>query len=223
MARIYPAELSDGTAAATLDERLLARLAGELGVEWRVICRASGPLILLNRRVGIVLLDSALAAGRDAAAIAAFEAELAELGFELRFPGHLPILALAAPSADEPDFGAFLEREIGSREAPGIADRTWAYWLARRLAAGNATDGGAAPLRSAPPRGAGVSGLQGPVPDEGWRVAEAAPAVRVRPERTPQARDLEARSPLFAGMALAVLVLAVVLAAMAMLSYGNGP
>jgi hypothetical protein len=49
-----------------------------------------------------------------------------------------------------------------------------------------------------------------------------APSMRIAPERIPMSRDVQLRSPLWTGMGLAVLVVAIVLVGMAALSHGNG-
>jgi hypothetical protein len=49
------------------------------------------------------------------------------------------------------------------------------------------------------------------------------PRVRVAPERIPVSQVAQIRSPLWTGMALAVVVVSVVLVGMAVLSHGNGP
>lgn len=240
-----------GSAAiATAERQLFARLARELDAKWQVVhdCRVAGvesgavDFVLLHRDYGIALLGVAVPGGGDdpEIAVAAMRAKLAKIGFAERYRGHLAIVARSVVPNAVSDLAAFLALRFAAVPASAIADPTWTDWLLQRLVAervGPPRDAGAA-VEAAPGRGA--RGLRAPTPDDSWRVragdkpsaavpqarpAEGSvppPAVRVAAERIAVSRDLEIRSPLWTGMALAVVVVSVVLVGIAVLSHGNG-
>jgi hypothetical protein len=206
--------------------------------------------ILLHRDYGIALLGVATPGEIDdpVLAVAAMSAMLEEIGFARRYPGRLAIVARRVVPAAVSDFAAFLAVRFAAVPASATADPTWPDWLSQRLAPEDLAsrrrdrDGPRAPT-------AAEIGLRAPTPEESWRASAAdkprnattagrgeprvvtvpagapgvAPGVAIVVERIPMSRVAETRSPLWAGMALAVLVVAVVLVGIAVLSHGNSP
>ena len=243
----------DGVTVAPDERQLFSRLARELDAGWQVIhrcaLRADGDgrtldFILLHRDYGVALLGVATPGeiGDPALAVAAARAMLEEIGFDRRYPGHLAIVARRMVPGAVSDLAAFLAARFAAVPVSAIADPTWPDWLSQRLApadlASRRRDGSRSPSAAA-------IGLRAPAPEESWRAwagdkpggaatpdrseprIAALPAeargVAIAVERIPVSRDAETRSPLWAGMALALLVVAVVLVGIAVLSHGNGP
>jgi hypothetical protein len=249
MARIFPTVCpvtKAGAPLATAERELFDRLARDLDAGWQIIhdceVRAGSEVIsiafvLLHRDYGIALLDIADPRVVDDPdlAIAAMRAMLEEIGFTRRYRGHIALVARTILPAAVSDLAALLSACFAAAPASAIADPTWVDWLLPRLVgAGEATPG----VR--PIGGAAELGLRAPTQDESWRISPgdqpsaraprrddepetAVPRVRIAPERIPVSRVAQIRSPLWAGMALAVLVVSVVLVGMAVLSHGNGP
>jgi hypothetical protein len=193
---MFPAVFAPPASEANAPERrLFGRLQRELDGNWQVVHDAGRGFVLLHRDLGIVLLSLPGSVEADEI-IAEMRAQLDEIGFTRNFQSDIAIIA-ATP-----------------------ADPTWPDWLMQRMIA---------EPESIPVRGAvGPAELRGPERGESWHAPAAAPAVdasaamRVVPERRLHAENLDTRSPLWTGMALAVFVVAVVLVAMALLSHGNG-
>jgi hypothetical protein len=153
----------------------------------------------------------------------------------LRFAA-APASAIADPTWTD----WLLQRLVAERGAEHAAPEDAA---AERLGPARAA---AAPVEAAPR--AGGRGLRAPTPEDSWRAraadkpAAAAPqmrgagrsappagvpggvpgGVKVAAERIAVSRVAETRSPLWTGMALAVVVVSVVLVGIAVLSHGNG-
>jgi len=202
--------------------------------------------ILLHRDFGIVLLGVATPGEIDdpARAVASMHALLEESGFARRYPGHLAIVARRVVPAAVSDLAAFLAVRFAAVPGSAIADPTWPDWLSQRLAAEDPASRRRDRDASSSPTAAAV-GLRAPAPEEAWRawaadkprnaatadrgeprialVAAEAPEVAIAVERIPMSRDVETPSPLWAGMALAVFVVAIVMVGIAVLSHGNGP
>jgi hypothetical protein len=221
MARMFPAVYapSDGDANVA-ERRIFARLQRELDGNWQAIHDGALGFVLLHRDLGIALLAPP---GRiePSLAVAAMRARLDEVGFTRNFQSGIAVIAETLDPQDRRDLFAVLAAGFGAVAPATPADPTWPDWLMQRLA----------PV--APPaqlRGAvGPAALRAPEREDSWRAAPAAaPAVdrvaamRVVPEPRLHAEDLDTRSPLWTGMALAIFVVALVLGAMALLSHGNG-
>jgi hypothetical protein len=199
--------------------------------------------VLLHRDYGVALLSVATPAGSDPEiAVAAMRAKLAKIGFAERYRGHLAIVARSVVPDAVSDLAAFLALRFAAAPASAIADPTWTDWLLQRLVPERA-----GPERIGSPRGAGAPieavpraggrDLRAPTPEDSWRAragdkpsfaasplrggGAAAPAVRVSAERIAVSRVAETRSPLWTGMALAVVVVSVVLVGIAALSHGG--
>jgi hypothetical protein len=249
MARIFPAVcpvMKGGAPVATAERQLFDRLVRDLDPGWQIIhgceVRAGSEVIsiafvLLHRDYGIALFGIAEPgeANDPDRALAAMRAMLEEIGFTRRYRGHVALVARTILPAAVSDLAALLSACFAAAPASAIGDPTWVDWLLPRLVvASEATPG-------VPPIGAAAElGLRAPTQDEAWRISAAdrpsaraeprddepgtaVPRVRVAPERIPVSRVAQIRSPLWAGMALAVLVVSVVLVGMAVLSHGNGP
>jgi hypothetical protein len=250
MARMFPAicpATKGGVAIAPAERQLFARLARELDAKWQVVheCRVgagveSGALdfVLLHRDYGVALLSVATPAGSDPEiAVAAMRAKLAKIGFAERYRGHLAIVARSVVPDAVSDLAAFLALRFAAVPASAIADPTWTDWLLQRLVPERV-----GPERIGSPRGApiepapraGGRGLRAPTPEDSWRAragdkpsVAASPlrgaggAVQLPAERIAVSRVAETRSPLWTGMALAVVVVSVVLVGIAALSHGG--
>jgi hypothetical protein len=241
-----------GVAIVPDERQLFSRLASELDAGWQIIHRCAmgargdrrtADFILLHRDYGIALLDMARPGEIDDP-VAAMYAMLEEIGFTRRYPGHLAIIARRVAPGKVSDLAAFLAMRFAAVPVSTIADPTWPDWLSQRL-----TPEALSPLRrdreGARPSAGIEIGLRAPLPGDSWRawaaektqgartadrgephvaaVPAGARGVDVAVERIPMSRDAETRSPLWAGMALAVFVVAVVLVGIAVLSHGNGP
>jgi hypothetical protein len=248
MARIFPAVCpvtKGGAPVATAERQLFDRLARDLDAGWQIIhdceVRAGSEVIsiafvLLHRDYGIALLGMAEPGAVDDCdpAIAAMRAMLEEIGFTRRYRGHIALVARTVMPAAVSDLPALLFACFGAVPASAIADPTWVDWLLPRLV-GPGEAGLARPISAA-----AELALRAPTQAESWRISPAdqpsaraprrdderetaVPRVQVAPERIPVSRVAQIRSPLWAGMALAVLVVSVVLVGMAVLSHGNGP
>jgi hypothetical protein len=222
MARMFPAVYAPLNGDATVaDRRLFARLQRELDGNWQAIHDAALGFILLHRDLGIAIVAPR---GRiePGAAVIAMRARLGEIGFSRNFQGGIAVVAESLDPEDRRDLVAVLAAEFNAVAPATPTDPTWPDWLLQRLLP--------VPEETEPRRAAVSAALRGPEPEESWRAEAAATpardrdtAVRVVPERRLHAQDLDTRSPLWAGMALAVFVVAVVLAGMALLSHGNDP
>jgi hypothetical protein len=250
MARIFPAVCpvtKGGAPVATAERQLFDRLARDLDAGWQIVhdceVRAGSEVIsiafvLLHRDYGIALLDIAEPGEVDDPdlAIAAMRAMLEEIGFTRRYRGHVALIARSILPAAVSDLAALLSAWFAAAPASTIGDPTWLDWVLPRLVAAEAA------MPSIRPTGPATAelGLRAPTQDESWRISAgdrpnarvarrddepgaSVPRVRVAPERIPVSRVAQIRSPLWTGMALAVLVVSVVLVGMAVLSHGNGP
>ncbi|MGO8918795.1 MAG: hypothetical protein ACLQJR_23080 [Stellaceae bacterium] len=100
-------------------------------------------------------LIALLEAGEEASpeeAHAAFRAMLEESGFNQRFPGELPVVALAARRAESDELAAAVERSFDALPRLTLAE-DWVDWLAERLAPADAEPSVprlVAPARDAP-------------------------------------------------------------------------
>jgi len=249
MARIFPAvcpAIKDGAPVAMAERQLFDRLARDLDAGWQVVhdceLRTRGEVVsiafvLLHRDYGIALLGIAEPGKVEDPdlAIAAMRAKLEEIGFTRRYRGHLALIARSIHPSAASDPVALLSAGFAAAPASAIGDPTWLDWLLPRLVAGDAAPVGQRLSGAA----TAEFGLRGPRQEESWRISAAdkpsaraapreeepgamMPRVRVAPERIPVSRVAEIRSPLWTGMALAVVVVSVVLVGMAVLSHGNG-
>lgn len=110
---------------------------------WRcvspAIVRAGGEegfvdLVALHPGRGVALI-ALLDAGEEASpeeARTAFRTMLEELGFPARFPGALPVLALAERRAEADQLAASVERRFAALPRPALAAE-WVDWVAARL------------------------------------------------------------------------------------------
>jgi hypothetical protein len=250
MARIFPAVCpvtKGGAPVAAAERQLFDRLARDLDAGWQIIhdCEVlagseliSIAFVLLHRDYGIALLGIAEPGDVDDPdiAIAAMRATLEEIGFTRRYRGHIALVARTILPAAVSDLPALLSAWFAAAPPSAIGDPTWLDWLLPRLVASDVATPGERPMGAA----TAELGLRAPTQDESWRISAgdqpsaraaqrddepgtAMPRVRVAPERIPVSRVAQIRSPLWAGMALAVLVVSVVLVGMAVLSHGNGP
>ncbi len=251
MARIVPDRFQpvcgEDSPLATVERRVHALLARRLDDSWQIAhgatIRAGGEsgrveFVLLHRQRGVALVGL-IENGDEAdpeAAVAAMRAMLRDLGFERRFPGHLPVVALALTPSETDRAVDLIDRAFAeSAAAPaGVSDPGWVDWLAARL--GDAPDAeadGTVASVAAPSQPAAPS-LRAPSREDAWRivpdagpaaVAAGDPPVRLVIDDGPPL-DLKRpaeRSFLLPGMALAACVVAGVLAGMAVMSHGNGP
>jgi hypothetical protein len=223
MARVMSAA---ATQAAATEKQLLQQLKS-LDDDWIVL---RGPLIetgdasiraefvLLNDRLGIVVAgaapdgDGAVAKTADALALM-----LEERGLVRRFHGHVPIVALRLDGPlmrdPEPVLRRAFEVEARLSAEPGWSRRV-ATLLAPEASPTQATRG-SLELRAER--------------DEAWRVAREPPAfaaahidARVAPEDHAPAETVgKGGATLWAGMAIALVLLGGVLAGMAALNYGG--
>ena len=248
MARIVPDRFQpvcgEESPLAAVERRLHALLARRLDDSWQVVhgatIRAGGEsgrieFVLLHRTHGVALVGL-LGAGDEAdpeAAVAAMQAMLRDLGFERRFRGHLPVVALALAPSDADRAVGLIDRAFAEAAAPvGIPDPGWVDWLAARLGVAPEGDAHVTASAAAPSRPAAPS-LHPPSRDDAWRITPDAPAaaaaddprVRLAVDDEPllDLRRPAQRSFLLPGMALAACVVAGVLAGMAVMSHGNGP
>jgi hypothetical protein len=219
MARMFPAAYtpSDGDAS---ERRLFTRVQRELDGNWQAVHAKRYGFILLHRDLGIALLTLP---GRSAPSVMVEEMRdrLDEVGFTRKFQSDIAVVAESLDPQDRRDLLAILASGFAAVAPATPDDPTWPDWLLQRLL--DETPASAA--RSAP----GPTALRAPERAESWRTAAAPPAVapdaavRVVPEQRLHAEDLDARSPLWTGMALAICVVAIVLVAMALLSHGRSP
>jgi hypothetical protein len=216
---MFPAVFAPPASEANAPERrLFGRLQRELDGNWQVVHDAGRGFVLLHRDLGIVLLSLPGSVGSEEI-IAEMRAQLDEIGFTRNFQSDISIIAEQLDPLDRRDLFAVLATGFATVKAVTPADPTWPDWLMQRMIA---------EPESIPVRGAAEpAALRGPDRDESWRATtapavDATAAMRVVPERRLHAEDLDTRSPLWTGMALAVFVVAVVLVAMALLSHGNG-
>jgi hypothetical protein len=223
MARI----LVSGHGAAPLIERL----RDGLGEDWTVLdgphVEGFGPVdgIVLHERQGAaVVLAFQPGSSAPADAAAEFRHMLDSHGISRALGGHLPIVGLALDPQRMSDPAGALRRAFLAEPAIGV--RTG--WTQRIAALFEATP---APPAPAMRRSAAESLELRADREDAWRVLrepKGAPALaglamtsgdHVVPAETVR----EGGAVLWAGMALAVVLLGAVLAGMAMLSYGNGP
>ncbi len=241
-----------GIAVAPEERHLFARLARELDAGWQIIhdctVRSSGEsgaveFVLLHRDYGIALLGVATPGVVEdpEIAVAAMRATLEETGFARRYPGHLAVVARTVVPAAVSDFAAFLAVRFAAVPATAIADPTWPDWLLQRLIPERLVSERASEAIADSMRVPNTEfGLRAPTPEDSWRAPDALPAalsqdrwaeraaappteMSVAAERIAVSRDVETRSPLWTGMALAVVVVAAVLVGIALLSNGNRP
>ena len=240
-----------GNPVAPEERHLFARLARELEPGWQIIhdceVRSGGEsgtveFVLLHRDYGIALLGVATpgVAEDPEIAVAAMRAMLEEIGFARRYPGHLAVVARYVVPAAVSDLAAFLAVRFAALPASAIADPTWPDWLLQRLIPERLVPASASQNTGSMLSASAERGLRAPTPEDSWRVADKPPGAASQDRRPKQAaaqppdmpvvaeriavsRDVEARSPLWTGMALAVIVVAVVLVGIAVLSHGNGP
>jgi hypothetical protein len=204
-----------------------ARIAAALGPGWTVHrdCevvvgdeRGAVDFVLVGDGVGVAVLglvdEGDEAAPQEAAD--AFRLMLAERGFDKEFPGVLPIVGIALPRRRPGEIEARLAAAFQHRAPLAMAKPGWAAYL-RRL------------LEKAPARPSARVSLAPPAPEEAWRVMRSAPdvaspalGVSVAPDEHVEAALPAAGRTLWAGMALALGVVVVVLVGMAALSHGNG-
>jgi hypothetical protein len=249
MARIFPAVCpvtKGGAPVATTERQFFDRLARDLDAGWQIVhdCELgagseliSVAFVLLHRDYGIALLGLAEPRGVDDSdlAITAMRAMLEEIGFTRRYRGHIALVARTVVPAAVSDLAALLSACFAAAPASAIADPTWVDWLLPRLVGPGEASLGVRPISAA-----AELALRAPTQAESWRISPAdqpsaraprrdderetaVPRVQVAPERIPVSRVAQIRSPLWAGMALAELVVSVVLVGMAVLSHGNGP
>jgi hypothetical protein len=226
------------------ERQLFDRLARDLDAGWQVVhdceLRTRGDVVsiafvLLHRDYGIALLGIAEPGKVEDPdlAIAAMRAKLEEIGFTRRYRGHVALIARSIDPSAVSDPVALLSAGFAAAPASAVGDPTWLDWLLPRLVAGDAAPAGQRLSGAATAEFA----LRGPRQEESWRISAAdkpgargapreeepgAMVPRVAPERIPVSRVAEIRSPLWTGMALAVVVVSVVLVGMAVLSHGNG-
>jgi hypothetical protein len=229
-----------------VERQFFDRLARDLDAGWQIIhdceVRAGSEVIsvafvLLHRDYGIALLGIAEPGAVDDGdlAIAPMRTMLEEIGFTRRYRGHIALVARTVVPAAVSDLPALLSAWFAAVPASAIADPTWVDWLLPRLVGADEASLGLRPISAA-----AELALRAPTQAESWRISPAdqpsargprrddepetaVPRVQVAPERIPVSRVAQLRSPLWAGMALAVLVVSVVLVGMAVLSHGNGP
>jgi hypothetical protein len=240
MARMHPPRL-DGS-AATAEAVVHERLARDFDDDWEIFAdpmiRARGEegrveFVLVNPRLGVALVglveDEAEASPEEAAA--AMREMLREAGFEDRFIGRLPIVALVA----RPEKAGELRRRVAegfARQKPlSIPGSTWAEFVIDRLR----PTGAALPLgprADALPRGDGVR-LRPPSRDDAWRVyAEAGTGGAAAVERAPMPLALddgrlaasadERRSYLWPAVGLALCTVIGILVGMAVMQHTHG-
>jgi hypothetical protein len=221
---MFPAVFAPPASEANAPERrLFGRLQRELDGNWQIVHDAGRGFVLLHRDLGIVLLSLPGSVGSDEI-IAEMRAQLDEIGFTRNFQSDIAIIAEQLDPLDRRDLFAVLATGFAAIKAVTPADPTWPDWLMQRMIA----EPESIPVRGAVGGVVEPAALRGPERAESWRATAAAPAVeasaamRVVPERRLRAENLDTRSPLWTGMALAVFVVAVVLVAMAVLSHGNG-
>ncbi len=250
MARMFPAicpATMEGGAVGPAERQLFTRLTRELDAGWQIIHRSalfadgdsrSPDFVLLHRDYGVALLSVATPGETDdpAVAMAAMGARLEVVGFARRYPGHLAIVARRVVPGAVSDLAAFLAVRFAAVAVSAIADPTWPDWLLQRLAPGRRTED--ARTEDARAAVAAELGLRAPTPDDSWRAwagdkprgapdiappPPAMPGAPIAAERIPVSRDVTTRSPLWTGMLLSVVVVAIVLVGIAVLSHGNGP
>jgi hypothetical protein len=256
VARIIPDHFqpvcTEDSSLAAVERRLHASLARRLDDSWQVVhgatVRAGGEsgqveFVLLHRARGVALVGLRGAADEadPEAAVAAMQAMLRDLAFGRRFPGHLPVVALALMPFEADRAVDLIDRAFAESRAPvGIPDPGWVDWLAARLsdtrdtdtAASGSDSAAAAAPSAAPSRPASVPSLRAPSRDDAWRITPDAPAAAIADPLArlaaedgapPDLRRPAQRSFLLPGMALAACIVAGVLAGMAVMSHGNGP
>jgi hypothetical protein len=219
MARMFPAVYAPSNGDAS-ERRLFARVQRELDGNWQAVHAGGRGFILLHRDLGIALLTLP---GGTAPSVMVEEMRdrLDEIGFTRNFQGDIAIVAESLDPLDRRDLFAVLASGFAAAAPATPVDPTWPDWLLQRLLG----ETPAAPSRGAP----GPTALRAPERAESWRTAAPPPAVapegavRVVPEQRLHAEDLDTRSPLWTGMALAICVVAIVLVAMALLSHGRSP
>jgi hypothetical protein len=231
MARMIPSEgrpRGEGGAVGTADRRLFDRLVRELDDSWQILqhceVRARGesgtiPFVLLHRDLGIALLAVGDMDAEDDYELPAeaMRVMLAEIGFRRRFGNRLAIVARSVQPDSVPDFPALIAALFAERPPTAIADPSWTEWLLPHLAP--------PPAAAAP---ASAPRLRAPQREEAWQVGQVTPraaetVVEVAPERILRSADLELRSPLWKGMALAIVVVAAVLVGLHAISHDAPP
>jgi hypothetical protein len=232
---MHPPRL-EGT--ATVDAAVFDRLAGDFDDDWEIFAdptiRARGEegrvdFVLVNPRLGVALVglfDDGEAEASSEEAAAAMREMLREAGFEDRFVGRLPIVALTL----RPDRAGELRRRVAegfARQAPlSIPGAAWAEFVAERLDPGRAVPPLTARIEGVPPRG--ELHLRPPSRDDAWRVSPGArPAAAAPPAPVALAFDGGrvapsvdgARSYLWPALGLALCVVVGILVGMAVMQH----
>jgi hypothetical protein len=234
MARIIPSDDGPRLGAAGLERGFAARLARELGPDWTIhpdVTVASAgasahvDFVLVGSGSGVALVGLVDAAAKAVAhedTAALFAAMLRDEGFAALYRGELPVVALTVGREQMGELRRIVDAALAAQPRLTLRGSDWAEWIRRRLAASEGRREVAI---------SGMARLRPPERDDSWRIekqpgtsASVPPlGVAVLPEDHVETKMPVAGRTLWAGMALAVGVVAVVLAGMAALSHGNGP
>ncbi|HWI26823.1 MAG TPA: hypothetical protein VN668_07610 [Stellaceae bacterium] len=192
----------------------------------RALIRANGEegyvdLAALNAVRGVVLV-ALLEPDEEASpeeARTAFLAMLEQEGFERRFPGELPVVALAQRRAEADQLAAAVDRAFAALPPVSFAEE-WVEWLAERLGpdapppAVEPAPALSAPRRDEAPPERATDALPLLAPTREEEAVESAPPIEVSAEMPPQSEPEQAASVLdwgasfgfAAGVVLALLV-----------------